>query len=288
MCPDGLYRVQLGAVGRRVQERGVVRCLQLVAGLVPTRAVGDQHGVCTKRHGGADFGPVLVRHVGIGERQDEGGASVASRVGRTEQVGQRVALVPRCDGLQAARGPYAGQRALIADASWMLPPEFEQLAAGVLSQRSVYEGGEVALKNAPACASCSGRQGRATRRRNRSRHSTSCVRRSASPTPKPGLGRPCKVGPKLAHPPPCSAKSGLKQTHAAISGSGSGGRNGLGPALPFRSDSPGQIMFIEAMDPVVASGGSSPWPATPPSATHPRAQGQAPTYGGMPQHLACA
>ena len=109
------------------------------------------------------------------------------------------------------------------------------MPGGVLSQRGVYEGGEVPLKNACAGASCSRRRGRATKPRNRSRHSTLCVRRSASPTPKPGLDRPCNVGAEPAYHP-CLVSCDVKQTQAAISAYGSGGRNGMGPALPLQSD----------------------------------------------------
>ena len=43
--PDVLDRVQLGRIGRQVQKRDVVGHTQLAAGLVPARAIEDEHGV---------------------------------------------------------------------------------------------------------------------------------------------------------------------------------------------------------------------------------------------------
>ena len=70
--------------------------------------------------------------------------------------GATVALIPRCHGSRAALCPSPGQGSLLADAGLLLPQEFERLAAGVLWQRCVCEGGEVALKDAWAAASWPG------------------------------------------------------------------------------------------------------------------------------------
>ena len=53
-----------------------------------------------------------------------------------------MALVAGRDGTRTAFGPDAGERALLANASLVLPPELERLAAGVLRQPLVYEGGK--------------------------------------------------------------------------------------------------------------------------------------------------
>jgi hypothetical protein len=72
---------------------------------------------------------------------------------------------PRCSAGLVARavasraGRNAGERALLADPGLILPPYFQRLAAGVPRQRCVYEGGEVALKDARAAASCPGWRG---------------------------------------------------------------------------------------------------------------------------------
>jgi hypothetical protein len=53
-----------------------------------------------------------------------------------------MALVTGRDRARAALGPNTGERALLANASLVLPPELERLSASVLRQPLVYEGGE--------------------------------------------------------------------------------------------------------------------------------------------------
>ena len=53
-----------------------------------------------------------------------------------------MALVAGRDRARAALGPEAGERALLANASLVLPPEFQRPPAGVLWQPLVYEGGK--------------------------------------------------------------------------------------------------------------------------------------------------
>jgi hypothetical protein len=53
-----------------------------------------------------------------------------------------MALIVGRDRARAALGPDPGQRALLANASLVLPPELQRLAAGMLRQPLVYEGGK--------------------------------------------------------------------------------------------------------------------------------------------------
>jgi hypothetical protein len=91
---------------------------------------------------GADLGEVQVHHVGIGRRQHQPRARAARWADRAEQVGPGIALVAGRDRARAALGPEAGERALLANASLVLPPELQRLSASVLRQSLVYEGGE--------------------------------------------------------------------------------------------------------------------------------------------------
>src|SRR5215207_3533089 len=235
--PDVLERVQLGAVRRQVQQGDVVGHAQPAAGPVPSGAVDGQHGMGARGDVGADLGQVQVHHVGVGERQHERGASAAGWADRAEQVGPGIALVPRRRRPGAALGPHPGQRALLADAGLVLPPEFQRLAAGALRQRRVYEGGEVALKDAWAAASWPGCRGRATSRRKPSRRSTVLMLRSASTIPNlASIARARSA--RRQRTTPCSAKSGPRRTHPTTSASCSGERKRLGPDAPCRSASP--------------------------------------------------
>lgn len=151
--PDVLDWIELGTVGRQVQQGDVVGHAQLVAGLVPASTVDGEHSVRPGRDTCADLIEVQAHHLGVGKRQHQPSSGATARADRTEDVGPRIALIAGCRGSRAALGPDPGQGSLLTDPGLVLPPEFERLAAGVLWQRLVYEGGEVALKDACAAAS---------------------------------------------------------------------------------------------------------------------------------------
>ena len=87
-----------------------------------------------RRDVGGDFDGVQVHHTGIGEWRYVGGAGAAGRASGAQDVRPRIASVARRYGSGATFGPYPGQRALLADAGFVLPPELQRLAAGVLGQ----------------------------------------------------------------------------------------------------------------------------------------------------------
>jgi len=79
-----------------VQERDVPGHPQPAAGLVPSGAIDGQHGVRAGSNGSGNFGQVQVHHVGVGERQHEGGTSAAGWTDGAEQIGPGIALIPWC------------------------------------------------------------------------------------------------------------------------------------------------------------------------------------------------
>jgi hypothetical protein len=95
-----------------------------------------------RRDAGADLGEVQAHHVGVGGRQHQRRARAARRADRAEEVGPGIALVAGRDGTRTAFGPDAGERALLANAGLVLPPELQRPSAGVLWQPFVYEGGK--------------------------------------------------------------------------------------------------------------------------------------------------
>jgi hypothetical protein len=91
-------------------------------------AVKDDGGVSAVGHGFADFSEVEVEGVGVGVRQDQGGTGAALGTGGAEDVGPVIAPVAGCTRSRALLRPNPGQRALLADASFVLEPDFEWLA----------------------------------------------------------------------------------------------------------------------------------------------------------------
>jgi hypothetical protein len=80
------------------------------------------------RHGLADFGEVQVEGAAIGVRQHQSRAGSARRTGGAEYIGPVVAPVAGSARPCSLPGPDPGQRALLANASFVLDPDFERLA----------------------------------------------------------------------------------------------------------------------------------------------------------------
>ena len=108
-----------------------MRDVQLSAELMPPGAIQQQDGVCASRDMAADLNQMQVHRLGIGLRQDKGCAGAARRTDRTEDIGPIVALIARCRRPGALFRPDVGQAALLADPCFILPPEFDRLAAGL-------------------------------------------------------------------------------------------------------------------------------------------------------------
>src|SRR5206468_8103193 len=104
--------------------------------------------------------------------QDEGGTDGPLRADRPEQVGPGVATVAGRPGPGAAPRPDPGQGALLADAGFILKPDLDRLAAGVLGQRSRHQLGEAFLNASWAASSAFGCRGRTDTRLKPSRRST--------------------------------------------------------------------------------------------------------------------
>src|SRR6202011_2909178 len=119
-----------------------------------------QKGDGTEADACADFGQMLVHGLDADGRHDEGGAGTARRADGAEQVGPGeppVALDPRT---RAALGPDAGQRALLADAGFILKPDFDRPAGKLPRDCGARQSGEVFLKAAWASRSLCGCRGR--------------------------------------------------------------------------------------------------------------------------------
>jgi hypothetical protein len=130
---------------RQRQQRDVVRHVQSVAAPMPSGAVEHHHSVTARPDVAFDLGEVQVHRFGIGLRQHETRPGAARGTDGTEQIGPVVTLVARRGRPAAARGPDAGQRALLADAGFVLPPDLDRLAACVRRDAVCHQIGKVFL-----------------------------------------------------------------------------------------------------------------------------------------------
>ena len=97
-----------------------------------------------------------VHRFGVDLGQHQGGTDPARGADRAEQIGPLVALIARRPRAAALLSPDVGQAALLTDPRFVLPPQFDRLAAGMLRNDSGDQFGEVFLCASCAAASCSG------------------------------------------------------------------------------------------------------------------------------------
>jgi hypothetical protein len=128
--------------------------MQSATGLMPTCAVENNDGMAARRDAARDFDEVQVHRIGVGVRKNEGCSGVAGRTDRAEQIGPIVTLIAWSSRTAAAFGPDAAQRALLADAGFILPPEFDRLCLRAVRDAGRDQIGKVFLCACCAAASC--------------------------------------------------------------------------------------------------------------------------------------
>ena len=119
IVPYVFDRVQLRRVGWKRHEHDILWQDELWR-TVPTSTVEDQQGDGTDADAFADFGQMLVHGVDTDDRHDQGGAGAACRADGAEQVGPGEPPVAPDARTRAALGPDPGQRALLANAGFIL------------------------------------------------------------------------------------------------------------------------------------------------------------------------
>ena len=145
---------------RQGEQADVAGDFQTSSGLVPARPVQRDDGMGPRRDAAADLGKVQVHRLDVGAGEHEGGPDAPRGAYRTEQIGRGAALIPVCAGTAALVGPDIGQASLLANARFILPPEFNGLAFGLFREGCCDQIGEVFLCASPAPASCAGCRGR--------------------------------------------------------------------------------------------------------------------------------
>lgn len=234
--PDVLHRVQFGRIGRRMKEADVFWDPQLAACLMPSGSVKEQDGVTAGRHLAADLLEMQVHRFGIGIRQDQSRADIATRTDSAEYVGPLTTLVARRGRAAAALGPNAGQRALLANPGFILPPKFDRFFARMLGDDGFDQIGKVFLCVSCAAGSCRGCRGRTDSRRKPRRRSIAPTLRSAKITLNRALITRAR-STRRQRTTPSTARSGPLRTSSATAASCSGLSRGFGPAA-MRLQSP--------------------------------------------------
>ena len=120
---------------------------------MPASAVADQHGMCAGTDLLADLGEVDGHRLAVDPGCNNGGAHGPRRTDRAEDVGRVVAIVANRRWAAAAQRPLIRQRALLADAGFILEPDLDRLASRFRRQGCGYKGREVFLKASCAAAS---------------------------------------------------------------------------------------------------------------------------------------
>ena len=99
--------------------------------------------------------------VGVGEGHGERRADTACRADRPEQIGALVALIGGLARPGSAPGPLPDQAVLLADAGFVLEPEFDRLAPRQMGEMGLQRRREVFLNASITRSSCAGWCGRA-------------------------------------------------------------------------------------------------------------------------------
>jgi len=108
----------------------------------------------------------MQRHgFAVGDRKDKGCGDAALRANGAKDVRPFVTLIARSAWAGPAPGPDAGQCALLANARFVLEPDFDRLVLGALREPCGEPLGEVFLNASWAPSSLSGWRGRTVSRR---------------------------------------------------------------------------------------------------------------------------
>ncbi len=115
---------------------------------MPAGLIEQQHGVATRFDRLGDLRQMQRHGGGVAARQHQAGRSAARRADRTEDVGRAGALIVRRRGPGAASRPAPCDLVLLADAGFILEPDFYRLAGCLLLGDLCQALGEVFLNAA--------------------------------------------------------------------------------------------------------------------------------------------
>lgn len=123
--------------------------------------VHDEHGMCTLFDMPADLVDMELHGLGVGEGQSQSCTNAAGRADRAEQVGALISLVGGLPRACAAGCPLPHDAVLLADAGFILEPQFYLRARRQVAKMRLQRAWPVFLNAAMISASCAGCCGRA-------------------------------------------------------------------------------------------------------------------------------
>ena len=112
----------------------------------PSGPVEEQNSVGALGDVARDFVEVELHHVSVGVGQREGRPAAAGRADRAKQIGVVVALVGRLPGPRSTPGPLPNLAVFLADAGFVLKPDFDRRRLGQSFKMSLQRAREVFLK----------------------------------------------------------------------------------------------------------------------------------------------
>jgi len=123
---------------------------------VPAGAVEQNDSVGALGDMAGDLVEMKLHGRSVGVRQGECRSGPASRTDGPKKIGVLIALVCRLARSRPASGPLADEAVLLADARFVLEPDFERRCFWQISEMGVQRPREVFLKAAMVSASCPG------------------------------------------------------------------------------------------------------------------------------------
>ena len=120
---------------------------------MPASLINEQHGMGSRLDVKRDLLEMQFHGLGVAKRQDETGRFAERGADRAEDIGRRGSLILQGEGARAALGPAPRDFVLLANACFVLEPQFERLACG---RRDIREDiRDFFLKASTAASSCS-------------------------------------------------------------------------------------------------------------------------------------
>ena len=128
---------------------------------MPSSAIQKQDAMSALGDMAGDFFKMQLHRFSIGMRQRKGSTCAACRANRTEEIGIGIALISRLARPCSTPGPLSHNAILLANAGFVLEPDFNRCRGGNAIQMGLQRVSEVFLNAAIVSASCPGWRGRA-------------------------------------------------------------------------------------------------------------------------------
>ena len=152
--PDILGWIEFRAFGRQGHDGDVGGKVELVRHM-PAGAVDEESGVRVGSDVLGDLGKVQVHREGVAFGQDEGRALAVFGRDRAENIGRGGALILGRARPRAAFGPTSGDLVLLADAGFILKPNFYLVGRETFFARDFLQaGGETYGMARPSIRRC--------------------------------------------------------------------------------------------------------------------------------------